>query len=93
MLGKLHHLGIGLAVTVLDVVPRAHCERMEAEHESLSIIEAADAAIEGDRIRIKTPPQLEAFKHGLYAGKVNVFEGLRFSVQKQVNLNSAVNHM
>lgn len=56
-------------------------------------MEQADAAVEAARYRVSTPMQFETLKLSLNAGRVNTFDGLRFTVQKQVNLNTAVSHL
>lgn len=57
-----------------------------------SIIEQADAALEKEKKKIKTPIQYENLKNSLQAGSVNTYDGFRFIVQKQVNLNTVVSH-
>lgn len=53
----------------------------------------ADAAVENDKKRIKTPMQYENLKHSLSSASVNTYDGMRFIVQKQVNLNTVVSHL
>lgn len=53
----------------------------------------ADAALENDKKKIKTPIQYENLKNSLQAGSVNTYDGFRFIVQKQVNLNTVVSHL
>lgn len=49
--------------------------------------------MESDKKRIKTPMQYENLKHSLSVGSVNTYDGMRFVVQKQVNLNTVVSHL
>jgi len=67
----------------------AHCNSGE---ESYSTIEAADAEIEKNKRRVKTPQSYENMKMAPGQGAVHSYDGLRVAVQKQVNLNSIVSH-
>jgi hypothetical protein len=53
----------------------------------------ADAAIESEKEKIKTPAQYENLRGTLQQGSVNAFDGFRVVVQKQVNLNTVVSHL
>lgn len=53
----------------------------------------ADAAAEAERLRIKTPIQYEDLRGVLQGCSVNNYDGFRFIVQKQINLNTAVSHL
>ena len=46
-----------------------------------------------DKIKSKTPMQFENLKNTLNQGNVNVYDGFRVIVQKQVNLNTVVSHL
>ena len=76
---------------------RADCDVAEGSNsgsgDGSSLLEQADAAAQADKFRIRPPLQFEALKLGVNAGKVNAFDGLRFVVSKQVNLNTAVSHL
>lgn len=50
-------------------------------------------AIEKDQFRVKTPMQFENLRGTLQQGSANTFDGFRMVVQKQVNLNTVVNHL
>ena len=65
----------------------------DKEYQTKSIIEDADEAIEQKKTRIKTPPQFENIKNIIQQASVNTFDGFRFTVQKQINLNTVVNHL
>ena len=52
----------------------------------------ADAAFDNAR-RVKTPMQYENLRNSLQAGSVNTYDGFRFIVQKQINLNTVVSHL
>jgi hypothetical protein len=90
-------LGAGSACKWKGFAPRSHCESPSEDvspaDEGRSIIEQADAQLEESKARVKTPMQFETLKLTLNAGRVNAFDGLRFYVSKQVNLNTAVSHL
>ena len=50
-------------------------------------------AIEKEQFRVKTPMQFENLRGTLQQGSANTFDGFRMVVQKQVNLNTVVNHL
>lgn len=56
-------------------------------------MEQAEAEIEKDRRKVKTPIQYEDLRGVLQGSSVNSYDGFRFIVQKQVNLNTAVSHL
>ena len=58
-----------------------------------AILVQADAAIEKDKARIKTPMQYESLRNVFGATSVGTYDGFRFAVQKQVNLNTVVSHL
>lgn len=58
-----------------------------------SLVEAADAAIEDEKSKVKTPMQYEGLRGTLMQGSPNAFDGFRVVVQKQVNLNTVVSHL
>ena len=53
----------------------------------------ADAAVENDKAKIRPPMQYEDLRGTLMGASVNPYDGFRFIVQKQVNLNTAVSHL
>ena len=69
------------------------CDADSKIDETPSLIEQADAAIEGEKAKIKTPMQFENLKSTLSQGTVHPYDGFRVIVQKQVNLNSVVSHL
>ena len=58
-----------------------------------SLIELADAQLENEKEKIHTPIQYDNIKHTLGQASANTFDGFRVVVQKQLNLNTIVNHM
>ncbi|KAJ1396818.1 eukaryotic porin-domain-containing protein [Ochromonadaceae sp. CCMP2298] len=68
-----------------------HCDE-DAEDDGPSLIKQADAALEDEKRKIRTPMQYENLKGSLGQGQVNSYDGFRLIVQKQVNLNTAVLH-
>ena len=44
-------------------------------------------------VKVKTPMQFENLRGTLMQGSANTFDGFRMVVQKQVNLNTVVNHL
>jgi hypothetical protein len=72
---------------------RVRCESEDAPDSSPTLIEQADAAVEADKFRTKSPLQLESLKSSFNSGRVNSFDGLRFAVSKQLNMNTAVSHL
>jgi hypothetical protein len=56
-------------------------------------VQQADAAVENDKQRIKTPMQYEDLRGAMMGASTNPYDGFRFIVQKQVNLNTAVSHL
>ena len=92
MLSRLHYIGYAWAGYGVSTMLRSACEASEHE-ETPTLLQQADAAAEAQRFNIKTPPHLEQLRLGLGAGRVNTFDGLRFAVSKQVNLNTAVSHL
>ena len=67
-----------------------HCD---ADESTPSLVEQADAAIENEKAKIKTPMQFADLKGTLMQGTPNAFDGFRVVVQKQVNLNTVVSHL
>lgn len=53
----------------------------------------ADASLESDKPKIKTPAPYEMLKHTLSSGGVNGFDGFRMAVTKQINLHAASSHL
>jgi hypothetical protein len=53
----------------------------------------ADAAIQNEKSKIRTPMQFENLRGTLHQGSPHTFDGLRVAVQKQVNLNTVVSHL
>ena len=74
---------------------RTYCDDQKDDDESdtPSLIEQANAAIETQKSKIKTPPLFESIKQTIDQGSVNTFDGFRCAVQKQVNLNTVVSHL
>jgi hypothetical protein len=52
-----------------------------------------DAEIEKDKLKIRTHIQYEYLRGVLQGASVNSYDGFRFIVQKQINLNTAVSHL
>jgi hypothetical protein len=71
----------------------SHCDAAPNAEETPSLIEQADAAIENEKAKIRTPMQFENLKNTLSQGSVHPYDGFRVIVQKQVNLNSVVSHL
>jgi len=72
---------------------KTHCDDGSNDDDSTpSLVEQADAAIESQKERIRTPNQFEHLRGTLGQGSVNTFDGFRVHVQKQVNLNTVVSH-
>jgi hypothetical protein len=70
------------------------CDSNDNDYESgPSLIELADAELENDKEKVHTPLQFEYIKHTIGQGSANTFDGFRVVVQKQLNLNTIVNHM
>lgn len=69
------------------------CDDSKDEDSSPSLIEQADAAIEKNKLKIKTPLQWESVRNQLHMGTVGSYDGFRAIVQKQVNLNTVVSHL
>lgn len=44
-------------------------------------------------MKVKTPMQYENLRGTLMQGSVSSYDGFRMVVQKQVNLNTVVNHL
>jgi len=57
------------------------------------IMDQADAQIEASKKRLRTPMQFSDLKQALQSGSVDTYEGFRCIVQKQINMNCAVNHL
>ena len=70
----------------------AYCDADESK-STPSLIEQADAAAEKDKSTIKVPGQFENIKNIIQQSSVNTYDGFRFQVQKQVNLNTVVSHL
>lgn len=69
----------------------AHCDVPDAGPEQ-TILDAADAEIENAKPRIQTPMPYDTLKSVMGMGQVPAFDGLRVTVSKSINMNSAVNH-
>jgi len=69
------------------------CDAAAAAADVPSLVEAADAAIEDEKGKVKTPMQFEGLRGTLMQGSPNAFDGFRVVVQKQVNLNTVVSHL
>ena len=70
------------------------CDSDDNDYESgPSLIELADAQLENDKEKVHTPLQFEYIKHTIGQASANTFDGFRVVVQKQLNLNTIVNHM
>jgi len=70
------------------------CDSNDNDYESgPSLIELADAELENDKEKVHTPLQFEYIKHTIGQASANTFDGFRVVVQKQLNLNTIVNHM
>lgn len=67
--------------------------QQEKEYQTRSIIQEADEAIEKSKTTIKTPQQFENIKNIIQQASVNTYDGFRFTVQKQINLNTVVSHL
>mmetsp|Transcript_2848 Transcript_2848/g.4360 ORF Transcript_2848/g.4360 Transcript_2848/m.4360 type:complete len:323 (-) Transcript_2848:115-1083(-) len=81
------------AVTNLKKKSFTFCDVEEDnEDDTPSLIEQADAAVEDEKSKIKTPMQFENLKNSLMVGNVNSYDGFRVMVQKQINLNTVVSH-
>ena len=76
----------------------ARCDDDEKENntadfdEGMSLIEQADAAIERRKSSIKTPMAFEEVGRTCQGGMIDTYDGLRLIYQKQLNLNTVVNH-
>jgi hypothetical protein len=71
----------------------AKCDAQEDDDDEPSdLMKQADSLLKGERKRFTTPAQFDKFAYTFSAGKVNNYDGCRFIVQKQVNLNTAVSH-
>jgi hypothetical protein len=62
------------------------------DEQSNPLLDQANAIRENSKPRIKTPPDFEACKNSFQYVQTNSYDGFRFIVQKQINLNSLVNH-
>ena len=69
-----------------------YCDSDESK-STPSLIEQADAAAEKAKSTIKVPGQFENIKNLIQQSSVNTYDGFRFQVQKQVNLNTVVSHL
>lgn len=70
----------------------ARCDASEDDDEP-DIMKQADALRLGEKAKFKTPPfHYDTFNHFFSGGRVNSYDGCRFIVQKQVNLNTQVSH-
>lgn len=72
----------------------AHCEEEDDDFNDItpSIVEQADAELAKKNASIKTPMQYDNLKLSLMQGQVNTFDGFRFALQKQINLNAVASH-
>ena len=78
----------------------ARCDEDDAANENnvvdsddgMSLIEQADAAIERRKSSIKTPMAFEDIGRTCQGGMLDTYDGLRLIYQKQLNLNTIVNH-
>ena len=59
----------------------------------LSIIKKADAKLENEKPKIKTPQSYENLKNTFNSASVSSYDGFRIAVQKQVNLNTVTSHL
>ena len=88
---SLQHL---LNTSFQNLITQAQCEADANENVSTpSLIEQADAAAEKAKSTVKTPVQFENIKNIIQQSTVNSYDGFRFQVQKQVNLNTVVSHL
>lgn len=62
------------------------------DEQSNPLLDQANAIRENSKPRIKTPPDFEGCKNSFQYVQTNSYDGFRFIVQKQINLNSLVNH-
>ncbi len=67
----------------------SHCDGLVDSNSDLSVSEAPKPS----KSKLKTPMQFENLKSVLGQAAIHNFEGLRFNVQKQVNLNTVVSHL
>ena len=82
--------GLRKLVYNLSASQYSHCDD---EEQTPSLVEQADAAIENEKGKIKTPMHFENLRGTLMQGSPNTFDGFRLVVQKQVNLNTVVSHL
>jgi hypothetical protein len=69
------------------------CDAQDDEDDEPSdLMKQADSLLKDERKRFTTPAQYDKFGYTFGAGRVNNYDGCRFIVQKQVNLNTAVSH-
>ena len=82
----------GIIVAKLSRFPKriSHCDDEGSGGQSL--VELANATLEGEKAKIRTPMQYENLVGTLRQGSVNTYDGFRVVVQKQVNLNTVVSH-
>lgn len=93
MLSRLHCVGCAWAGYGAAALLQSACDASEHDETTPTLLQQADAIAEAQRFNIKTPPQLDQLKIGMNNGRVNGFDGFRFAVSKQVNLNTAVSHL
>lgn len=70
-----------------------HCESDDVDSDTPSLVEQADAAIENQKLKLRTPLLYENLRNTISQGSVSTFDGFRCAVQKQVNLNTVVSHL
>jgi hypothetical protein len=56
------------------------------------LLDQANALRDSNRPKIKTPADFDSCKNSFHYTSTNSYDGFRFIVQKQINLNSLVNH-
>lgn len=53
----------------------------------------ANAKLDGDKPKIKTPITFDGLKNTINNSSVSSYDGFRMVVQKQINLNTIVSHL
>jgi hypothetical protein len=71
----------------------AYCDAIKEDESQSSLIQQADDAAEKAKTKIKVPAQFENIKIIIQQSGVNSYDGFRFQVQKQINLNTVVSHL
>lgn len=90
--GKLRLLKPSILRTFTTSCDAAAEEDAYDEENSSSLIEEADAMIDAGKSKLRAPRQFTETGFAFGKANVNTYDGFRFVVQKQVNLNTVVSH-